>query len=91
MLPYVKDLIKPFNSVLMQKIYEKLDPLEDIYQLIDSAIVDDPPIVLREGGIIKEGYNAQADELRKAKTDGKTWLAGLEEREKEQTLFLITG
>ena len=85
MLPYVKDLIKPFNSVLMQKIYEKLDPLEDIYQLIDSAIVDDPPIVLREGGIIKEGYNAQADELRKAKTDGKTWLAGLEEREKEQT------
>ena len=85
MLPYVKDLIKPFNSVLMQKIYEKLDPLEDIYQLIDSAIVDDPPIVIREGGIIKEGYNAQADELRKAKTDGKTWLAGLEEREKEQT------
>ena len=85
MLPYVKDLIKPFNSVLMQKIYEKLDPLEDIYQLIDSAIVDDPPIVLRVGGIIKEGYNAQADELRKAKTDGKTWLAGLEEREKEQT------
>ena len=65
--------------------YRKLDPLEDIYQLIDSAIVDDPPIVLREGGIIKEGYNAQADELRKAKTDGKTWLAGLEEREKEQT------
>ncbi len=85
MLPYIKSLISSFDSELMRGIHDKLDPLEDLYKLIESAIVDDPPITIREGGIIKDGYNAQADELRKAKTDGKTWLAELEEREREKT------
>ena len=85
MLPYIKSLISSFDSELMRGIHDKLDPLEDLYKLIESAVVDDPPITIREGGIIKDGYNAQADELRKAKTDGKTWLAELEEREREKT------
>lgn len=85
MIPYIKNIIGTFKSNLFKEAFEKMDDLQDLYHMIDSAIVDDPPIAMRDGGIIKEGYSEEADRLRKAKTEGKEWLAQLEEREKENT------
>ena len=85
MIPYIKNIIGTFKSNLFKEAFEKMDDLQDLYHLIDSAIVDDPPIAMRDGGIIKEGYSEEADRLRKAKTEGKEWLAQLEKREKENT------
>ena len=61
------------------------DRLEDVHDLVSRAIVDDPPVSLRDGGIIKEGYHEETDKLRHAKTEGKTWLAQLESRERDKT------
>jgi DNA mismatch repair protein MutS len=85
MLPHIKNVIGNFQSELIQKLNGQIDPLSDIYELIDSAIVDDPPITMREGGMIKDGFSAEADEFRKAQTDGKQWLADIETRERERT------
>lgn len=85
MLPHIKMLVSSFSSDLMKSIVEKLDPLEDLYDLINRAIIEEPPIMIREGGIIKEGFHAEIDALRKAKTDGKDWLVQLETRERERT------
>ena len=85
MLPYIKRILGEFNSELLAELGRELDPLQDIFQLIGDAIVEDPPITVREGGIIKDGYNQEADKLRQAKTEGKNWLAELEAREKEKT------
>ena len=73
------------QAPLLVQIHDDLDELRDIFQLIDSAIVDEPPIAIRDGNFIKEGYNEEVDRLRKAKTDGKTWLADLEAKEREKT------
>ena len=62
-----------------------MDDLKDLYNLVDTAIIDDPPITMRDGGMIKDGFSAEADELRNAKIKGKEWLAELESREKEKT------
>lgn len=85
MLPFIKNLIGTMESPLFLECFAQLDGLEDIYQLILSAIVEEPPITIREGGMIKEGFSKEADELRRAKTEGKEWLAQLEAREKEAT------
>ncbi|MCC3390739.1 DNA mismatch repair protein MutS [Enterocloster clostridioformis] len=85
MLPYIKRILGEFNSELLAELGRELDPLQDIFQLIGDAIVEDPPITVREGGIIKDGYNQEADKLRHAKTEGKNWLAELEAKEKEKT------
>ena len=85
MIPHIKTILRDFQSPLLKELESEMDPLEDLYALIDKAIVDDPPILVREGGMIKEGYNEEADRLRHAKTEGKTWLAELEAREKEKT------
>ncbi len=85
MLPYIKQIIGTFQSELFRKYFDSLDDLSDIYSLIDSAIVEEPPITMREGGMIKEGFSAEADELKKAKTEGREWLAQLEERERSNT------
>ncbi len=85
MLPYIRDILKDFQSPLLRNILEDLDSLEDLFQLIDDAIEEDPPLVTREGGIIKESYSEEADRLRHAKTEGKSWLAGLEAEEREKT------
>jgi len=85
MLPFIKGLLKSFKSELIESTFEQLDDLQDLYKLIDSAIVDEPSILIREGGIIKDGFHEEADRLRRAKTEGKTWLAQLESREKEKT------
>lgn len=85
MIPHIKLLLSQMESSLLQSIYHNLDTLEDISNLIQSGIVEEPPITLREGGIIKEGYNEEVDKLKKAKTEGKTWLAEMESKEKEKT------
>ena len=84
-LPQIKNLISNSKSHMLKDLYEELDSLEDIYELIDKAVVEDPPILITEGGIIKMGYNQEIDELKKAMTDGKTWLVELEAREREKT------
>lgn len=85
MLPFIKDLLKEFTSDRLKELWEELDPLEDVKDLIDRAIIDDPPITVRDGGIIKDGFHKEADKLRGAKTEGKNWLADLETKEKEKT------
>lgn len=85
MLPHIKKLIGTMESDLFANCFANLDDLADIYSLISSAIVEEPPITIREAGIIKEGFSKEADELRRAKTEGKEWLAQLEAREKEAT------
>ena len=85
MLPYIKDILGEFSCELLKKMNEDLDPLRDLYELIDRSIVDEPPITVREGNIIKDGYSEEADKYRKAKTEGKAWLADLETEEKEKT------
>lgn len=85
MLEPISSLIGTFESNLMRSLYTQLDPLEDIYNLIESAIVEEPPITMKEAGIIKDGYNEQADSYRKAKTEGKSWLAKVESDEREKT------
>ena len=85
MMPHIRTLLSGLHSPLFRELYEDLDPLVDLTELIDRAIVEDPPLVIREGGLIKEGYNDEADRLRKAKTEGKTWLMELEAKEREKT------
>jgi DNA mismatch repair protein MutS len=85
MLPHIKLLMQNFDSTLLKGICENLDPLEDIYSLIEKSIAQDPPLAVKEGGIIKEGFHAEVDQLRKAKTEGKDWLMELENKEREST------
>ena len=85
MLPYIRDLLREFTSPVLAQICEDLDPLEDLRDLIASSIVDEPPLSVREGNMIREGFNGEADRLRNAKTEGKTWLAELEARERDKT------
>ncbi len=84
-LPEIKILLAACDTSLLKQQYSDLDSLEDIYRLIESAIMDDPPFSIREGGIIKDGYHDQVDELRRASVEGKQWLAQLEQEEREQT------
>lgn len=85
MIPHVKYLMEIFKSSELRNTYTQLDTLEDICSLIESAINDDPPLSLKDGGIIKEGFNADIDKYRGAKTEGKQWLSQLEAREREKT------
>ena len=85
MVPHIKRLLGEFTSDALKELAEDLDPLEDLNDLITRAIVEEPPITVREGGMIKDGYNEEADRLRHAKTEGKTWLAELEARERDST------
>ena len=85
MLPHIKTLLQEFKKSELKGAGEELDVLSDIYQMIDNSIEEDPPLSVREGGFIKEGYSEEVDILRKAKTEGKDWLAELEAREREAT------
>lgn len=85
MLPHIKGLLKPCKSKDLKEIYADLDPLDDICELIESSIIEDPPVQIKEGGIIKDGFNEDVDVLRRAQTDGKSWLSDLELKEKEAT------
>lgn len=84
-LPSVKCILKDMESDLLKEIYEELDPLEELCDLVGRAIQEEPPLAMKEGGIIKDGYNEEVDRLRKAKSEGKNWLADLETKEREKT------
>ncbi len=85
MLPHIKYLIRECKIELLAGIHENIDELADVCSLIESSIVDEPPITIKDGGLIKEGFNEEIDRLRKAKTEGKNWLADLETQERERT------
>ena len=85
MLPSVKCILKDMESDLLKEIYEERDPLEELCALVGRAIQEEPPLAMKEGGIIKDGYNEEVDRLRKAKSEGKNWLADLETKEREKT------
>lgn len=85
MLPHIKFLMKDLDCSLLKEVHDELDTLDDIYSLITTAIAEEPPLNVKEGGIIKEGYHEEVDRLRKAKTEGKDWLMDLETKEREAT------
>jgi len=84
-LPRLKQVISRCSSKLLHQIYEQLDTLEDIYSLLDDSIAENPPLTIKEGNIIKDGYNSEIDLLRKASREGKAWIADLELKERERT------
>ncbi len=85
MLPPIQLLLQDFQKKELKEASKELDVLEDIFELIDKSIEEDPPLSIKEGGFIKEGYSKEADELRRAKTEGKDWLTALEAKEREAT------
>ena len=84
-LPDVKKCLSNCKSELLEELYENLDELQDIQSLIEKAIVDDPPMTIKEGGIIKLGFDPEIDKLKTAGSEGKNWLIKLEAEEKEKT------
>ncbi len=84
-LPEIKKVISSTNSKMLKDLYDSLDELQDIYELIEESIIEEPPITIKEGGIIKLGYNEEIDKLKTATTQGKNWLLDLETREREAT------
>lgn len=84
-LPELKSVLADAKTSMLAEIYENLDELKDIYELIEKAIIEEPGITITEGNIIKKGYNEEVDKLKEASTNGKVWLVELEAREKEQT------
>ena len=85
MLPPIRYILQDMQCDLLRSIMEELDPLEDLCTLITNAIREEPPIAMKEGNIIRDGYNEEVDKLRCAKSDGKDWLAKLENDEREKT------
>ncbi len=85
MLPPIRYILQDMQCGLLKSIMEDLDPLEDLCSLITNAIREEPPIAMKEGNIIRDGYNEEVDKLRRAKSDGKDWLAKLENDEREKT------
>lgn len=85
MLPHIKYLMKSLQTPVLKELEGQMDELADLFELIDSSIVEEPPVGIRDGGIIKEGFHEEVDRLRNAKSEGKTWLAEMEAREREKT------
>ena len=85
MLPPIRYILQDLQAPLLKEIYEDLDALEDLCELVTKAIREDPPLAMKEGNIIRDGYNEEVDKLRRAKSDGKDWLAKLENDEREKT------
>ncbi len=84
-LPELKKILADTASPLLQQIHTNLDMLEDIHDLIEESIVEEPPLTIKEGGIIKKGYNEEIDKLKTATTEGKNWILQLEAEEREKT------
>ncbi|MBQ9828527.1 MAG: DNA mismatch repair protein MutS [Lachnospiraceae bacterium] len=81
----IKTLLKGFDSELLKELYEDLDPLADVYELLEESIMEDAAVSVREGGFIKDGYDSDVDECRRIRRGGKEWLAELEAQEKDKT------
>ena len=84
-LPELRKVLENCTSAMLKDIYDNLDELQDIYELIEKSIVDDPPMTVKDGGIIKMGYDEEVDKLKTATTEGKNWIIQLEADEKEKT------
>lgn len=84
-LPHVRTILQEFDKGLLAEYEQELDELTDLYAAVEAAIVEEPPILVKEGGIIRDGYNETVDMLKNAKTDGKNWLIELETKEREAT------
>ncbi len=84
-IPPVRNLLENFEPPVLKRIYRDMDGLEDLCDLVACAILDDPPLAVKEGGIIRDGYNEQVDQYRKSKSEGTKWLAQLEASERERT------
>ena len=84
-LPEIKKVLSTTGAGLLKEIYENIDTLDDIYEIIEKSIVDEPPIGVKDGGIIKIGYDPEIDKLKLATTEGKKWILELEAKEREQT------
>ena len=84
-LPDIKRILSTTRAGLLKNVYENIDTLGDVYELIEKSIVEDPPIGVKDGGLIKMGYDPEIDKLKSATTDGKKWLIDLETKEKEET------
>lgn len=84
-LPPLKDYLSDGNAVILQEIAEQIDPMTELVDLLDRGIADEPPVSLRDGGLIKSQYNQEVDTLREASTNGRNWLAELEAKERERT------
>ncbi len=84
-LPSIKETLAACNAPLLKTLNNEIDSLSDVWELLEKAIADEPPVVLKEGGLIKKGYNAEVDECREASVNGKMWLAELEAKEREET------
>ena len=84
-VPEVKKIIENCSSKLIKELYCSLDELQDVYIMLDKSIIEDPPLSVKDGGIIKDGYNKDVDELREIKASGKKWISKLESTEKEET------
>ena len=85
MLPHIKTVLSAFSVTMLRTIDAQIDGLEDLFHYIDNAIIEEPPIALKEGGIIKNGFSQDIDMLKEAKTKGKEWLAELENQDRERT------
>ncbi len=85
MIPHIKCLLEDLDAPLLNELYEQIDGLQDLSDMIEKAIEEDPPIAVKEGGIIKNGFNEDVDKLRSVKTDGKSWLTDIETKEREKT------
>ena len=85
MLPPIRYILEEMQCELLKNIYNDMDALEDLCSLVQNAIKEEPPIAMKEGNIIRDGYNEEVDKLRRAKSDGKDWLAKLESDEREKT------
>ena len=84
-LPKIKEIISGFKSGFLEKIYTNFDAMQDLYLFLDASIKDNPPLSLKEGGLIRDGYSRELDELRAIKNNAKSWLAALEIKEKKRT------
>ncbi len=84
-LPHIKSMLSDCTSTMLKNIYENMDILEDLFRIIDDSINEDPPLALKEGNLIKDGFNPELDEIRGASVNGKQWIAELEQQEKEKT------
>lgn len=84
-IPEIKEMLENTKSTMLAELYNNLDTCKDLSELIEKAIIEEPPITIKEGGIIKQGFNQEVDEYKRATNEGKTWLLELEQREKEET------
>ncbi|MCF0144980.1 MAG: DNA mismatch repair protein MutS, partial [Eubacterium sp.] len=85
MLPFIRQLLSDASCPLLNRLYEEIDEMQDVRQWIADALQDDPPLAMHDGGILRDGYDEKVDSYRLAKKEGRSWLAAMEEEEREKT------